>query len=522
MKDQDSQPEDGAATPGPARISRRELLTGMAGALALSSTGAAKQAAAQPRPGGTPAARQPNIVMMLLDNLGFGDFSCYVGPIRGVATPRIDEFASQGIRLTNFNTEPECTPSRSALLTGRMPVRSGTASVQTFASKDGMSPWEYTLAELLSDAGYATACYGKWHLGSSEDRLPNNQGFDEWYGIPRSSGEAAWPLQPGFDPEEYELQPVLEGRRGERNRVVTRYDHVVRAHMDRELTNRAADYVRRKAAEPKPFFLYVPFTLPHFPPLAHPDFVVPGRTQYQNVLAEIDHNVGRVLDAIAQAGITEDTIVIVASENGPQTMHGIGSDYGAQSDTGPFRGEFPSAWEGAIRTPCIMRWPGRIRAGRVSNEIVSLLDFYRTLAGVAGATDRIPADRAMDSVDLSAFLFNDQEKSGRDHVMWFYRDELLAIKWRNFKMHFTLREPATGPAVVPGQNVTGGVRTEVNYPWLFNIDNDPKELWNVASANPWVRGGPMARIRREYEASVAEFPNIVAGVDEPPKPARRR
>lgn len=509
----DDAPE-GGVRPG---LNRRHLLSGVAGLFALSA--AARSGAAPVHPRGAGSERRPNIVLMLVDNLGFGDFSCYVGPIRGVTTPRIDQFADEGIRLTNFNTEPECTPSRSALLTGRLPIRSGTASVQTFAAKDGMSPWEYTLAELLSDAGYATACYGKWHLGSSEERLPNHQGFDEWYGIPRSSGEAAWPLQPGFDPDEYELQPVLEGKRGERNRVVTRYDHHMRARMDREVTNRAVDYVERQAPGRKPFFLYVPFTLPHSPPLAHPDFVKPGRTQYQNVLAEIDHNVGRVLDAIDRTGIRNDTIVVVASENGPQTMHGVGSDYGAQSDTGPFRGEFPSAWEGAVRTPCMVRWPGRIAPRRVSNEIVSLLDFYRTLARAADAEQRVPDDRAIDSVDQTDFLFNNADKSAREHVMWFYRDELLAIKWRNFKMHFTLREPASGLTVVPGQNVTGGVRTEVNYPWLFNIDNDPKELWNVASTNPWIRGGPMARIRRDYEQSLRQFPNIVPGVDEPPTPA---
>jgi len=503
--------DDGA----PPRFNRRELLGGITSLFALSAASPQRAVAATGK--SAPRPSRPNIVLMLVDNLGYGDFSCYAGPIRGVTTPRIDSLARDGLRLTNFNTEPECTPSRSALMTGRMPIRSGTATVQMFGTKDGLSPWEYTIAELLSDAGYATACYGKWHLGSSEGRLPTNQGFDEWWGIPRSSGETAWPRQPGFDPAEYQDQPILEGRRGSPSRVVRPYDYAMRPFMDRELTDRAVAYVDAHAGGPKPFFLYVPFTLPHSPPLAHPDFVVPGRTQYQNVLAEIDHNVGRVLDAIERGGIDRDTIVIVASENGPQTMHGVGSDYGAQSDTGPFRGEFPSGWEGAIRTPCLIRWPGRTQPGRVSNEIVSLLDFYRTLATVAGAGDRVPTDRAIDSVDMTAFLFGTEEASGREQMMFFYRNALLAVKWRNFKIHFTLREPAKGSVSVPGQSVITGVETDLNYPFVFNLEADPKEMFNISNTNGWIRGGPVARIQRDYAESIARFPNVPPGADGPPR-----
>ncbi len=497
---------------------RRDLLRNGAGlfALAAALTGA-ESASAQTKPKAKARPRQakPNIIMMLVDNMGYGDLSCYAGPIRGQNTPRLDRMAAEGLRLTNFNTEPECTPSRSAFLTGRMPIRSGTSTVMVAGSRDGLPPWEYTLAELLSDAGYATACYGKWHLGTADGRHPNDQGFDEWYGIPRSSGETAWPLQVGFDPEVYKDQPVMEGRKGERSKALQPYDIKMRPLIDREVTRRAADFIQRKAKGDKPFFLYVPFTLPHVPPLAHPDFVKPGRGPYQNVLAEIDHNVGVVLDTVTKAGIDEDTIIIFASDNGPQTLQGVGVDFGAQADTGPFRIEFPSAWEGAIRTPCIVRWPGQIEPGRESNEIVSLLDFYRTFANIAGAGERVPTDRAIDSLDMTDFLFRNKESSGREHVMYFYRDDLLAIKWRGFKMHFTLRLPASGAVVFPGQNVALGVETEVIYPWTFNIESDPKELWNVGNMSGWLRGGPIARIRREYEESVTRFPNIKPGAERP-------
>lgn len=493
---------------------RRDLLLG-GGLMALASAASGQ---AQAQRGRSPGARvrRPNIIVMLVDNMGWGDLSCYVGPIRGQNTPRLDRLASEGTRLTNFNVEPECTPSRSAFMTGRMPIRSGTSRVIISEGRDGISTWEYTLGQLLSDEGYATACFGKWHLGSAEERLPNNRGFDEWYGIPRSSGETAWALQPDFDPEVYQEQPVLEGRRGERNRTVRPYDYAFRPLIDREVTERSVSFIRRQARADKPFFLFAPFTLPHVPPLAHPDFVKPGKTQYQNVLAEIDHNAGRIIDAVTEAGVEEDTIIVFASENGPQTFQSVGIDYGAQSDTGPFRNEFASAWEGAIRTPCIIRWPGRVPAGRVSNEIFSLLDFYRTFATLAGAPGRVPADRAIDSIDQTRFLLGLEERSAREHCMFFYRDELHAIKWRSYKVHFKVREPATGTVRAPGQNVSVGVITEPNYPWVFHLDSDPKELWHVGFTSGWFRGRSVDRIQREYEDSIRRFPNLRPGADGPP------
>jgi len=466
-----------------------------------------------------PRRSRPNIVFMLVDNLGYGDLSCYCGgTIRGVGTPRIDKFASEGMRLTNFNVEPECTPSRSAFMTGRMPIRSGTASVVMTGGKDGLTPWEYTLAELLSDAGYSTAMYGKWHLGTEEERLPTRRGFDEWYGIPRSSGETAWARQPDFDPQVYKGQSVLEGRKGEPSRVVHAYDYAFRPFIDREITNRSVAYIQKHAKAEKPFFLYVPFTLPHAPPLAHPDFAKPGRSQYQNVLDEIDHNVGRVLDAIDAEGIRDDTIVIFASDNGPQTMQGVGVDFGGQADSGPFRGEFPSAWEGAIRTAGIVRWPGRTPAGKVSNEIVSILDFYRSFAKVAGAEARVPSDRPVDSIDMADFLFGQQPKSGREHVMVFYKSDMLAIKWRNFKIHFSSMDPAHGVDVVAGQGEITGERTVYNYPLMFDVENDPKELWNIGALNAWANR-EVAAIVRDYEQSTAKSPNIPPGADNRvPKP----
>ena len=177
------------------------------------------------------------------------------------------------------------------------------------------------------------------------------------------------------------------------------------------------------------------------------------RSQYQNVLDEIDHNAGRIIEIVDTAGIADNTIVIFTSDNGPQTLQGKGIDYGGQSDSGPFRSEFPSAWEGAIRVPFIVRWPNHTKPRRVSNEIVSMLDMYRTFAKVAGVTDRVPTDRPIDSIDQAGFLFGDQEKSNRESVMFFHGAEMLAVKWRNFKVHFSMRDSPRGEVVAAGQGV---------------------------------------------------------------------
>lgn len=471
-----------------------------------------------------PAARAdadglPNIVFILVDNLGYGDIGAFGGGVlRGAPTPSIDELAAQGLRLTNFNVEPECTPSRAALMTGRMPIRSGLdRPVAGPGIKAGLSPWEITLPELLKQAGYSTVMYGKWHLGDSDGRLPNDQGFDEWWGFPKSSGETLRAIQPGWSPEIAPFQPLLEGRAGETSRQVGVYDLDMRPLMDETITEKSVSWIRKNAGKKSPFFLYVAYSLPHSPPLPNPRFADSNRTDYQNALREIDANTGAILAALRQAGTEDNTIVVWASDNGPETLQGIGVQYGAQADSGPFRGEFPSAWEGAIRVPAIVRWPGHVPAGRSSNEIVSIADFYATFATIADVKDRIPKDRAIDSVDQTALFLGKTVKSPREHVMYFYDEVLLAIKWRQFKVHLQVRSPADGPVKVAGQGVVHGYALDLSYPWIFNLENDPKELWNISSTSEWL-GRPVGRVQAMYYQSVARFPNLSPGQARPNAP----
>jgi arylsulfatase len=298
----------------------------------------------------------------------------------------MDSLAREGLRLTNMNMETQCTPSRSSILTGRYAIRSGTHSVPFGGVADGLTQWEVTLAEALSAAGYATALYGKWHLGSHDGRLPNDQGFDEWYGIPRTTDEALWPSSAGYSPSVMPPEQIMEGRKGEKSRAVRIYDLEQRRLIDAELTRRTIAFMERNVSVRRPFFAYASITQPHLPTLPNPAFA--GRTgngEWADMLAEMDHNVGQMLDAVDRLGIRDGTIVIFASDNGPKFVKPW------DGWAGPWRGQYFTAWEGGIRVLFMIRRPGRIRAGRVSDEIVHGADLFPTLARITGA--RVPDDR---------------------------------------------------------------------------------------------------------------------------------
>jgi arylsulfatase A-like enzyme len=308
-----------------------------------------------------PVAALPNIVFILMDNLGYGEVGVYGGGVvRGAPTPRIDRLAAEGTRLTNFNVEAQCTPSRSAIMTGRFAIRSGTHSVPFGEGAEGLTQWEVTIAELLSGVGYATGHFGKWHLGSNDGRLPNDQGFDEWYGIPRTTDEAFWPGEPAAKAAGAPYEQIMEGRKGEKSRALADYDLDQCRSIDAEITRRTIDFMTRSTAAGKPFYAYVPFTLVHFPTLPNPAFA--GKTgfgDFPDALAEMDAHVGDILDAVDRLGIRDNTIVVFTSDNGPEAT------WPWQGSSGPWRGYYFTHMEGSLRVPFMIRWPGRIPGGRV-------------------------------------------------------------------------------------------------------------------------------------------------------------
>jgi len=351
---------------------------------------------------------KPNIVLILMDNLGYGELGVYGGGIlRGAPTPRIDKLASEGLRLLNFNVEAQCTPSRAVLLTGRYAIRTGNASIPIDTPLYGLTQWEYTMPKMLSDVGYATGIFGKWHLGHTPGRFPTDQGFDEWYGIPNSSDEAFWPnssiYRPNSDPyagPEY----VIESTRSQVPKKLKIYDLAQRRIMDRELTDKAKEFITRQAKAGRPLFAFIPYTMPHFPVTPAPEFDgKTGNGYWADALAQMDSYTGELLDTVDKLGIKDNTIFIFTSDNGPEMTEPW------TGWSGPWRGTYFTGLEGSLRVPFIIRWPGKIPAGRVSNEIVHEVDLFTTEAAIVGG--KVPTDRAIDGVDQSDLFLGKQEKS---------------------------------------------------------------------------------------------------------------
>jgi arylsulfatase len=299
---------------------------------------------------------KPNIVLVFLDNFGWGEPGFNGGGIiRGAPTPRIDQIAAEGLRLTNFNVEVQCTPSRSALMTGRYAIRSGNGTVPLGEGVYGLVQWEVTMAEMLSAAGYATGMYGKWHLGRTEGRFPTDQGFDEWYGIPNSTDESVYSEMPGFAESGVAESYVMEGQKGSAPKKVRPY------RLD-----------------------YLPYTATHFPTMPHPDFVgKTGNGAWADLLAQIDSYTGELLDTLDELGIADDTIFIFTADNGPEALGYESTNMTVETamhgSPGPWRSTLFTSYEGALRVPFAVRWPGRIAAGKSSDEIVHAMDLFPTL-----------------------------------------------------------------------------------------------------------------------------------------------
>lgn len=436
--------------------------------------------------------KKTNIVLILADNLGWGELGCYGGgAIRGAPTPRIDALAKQGIQLLNFNVESDCVPTRSALMTGRHPVRTGALQSVPAGLPQGLIPWEVTIAELLSKEGYATGMFGKWHLGDKEGRYPKDKGFDEWYGIPRTTNESMFTEQVGFDPEVVDVPFVMEGFKGKAAEKREIYDLEMRRRIDGVLTEKSCDFIRRKVAADEPYFLYVPLTQLHFPTLPHRDFE--GQTKkgdFADSMIELDARVGQIIDAVHASGTEENTLFIFASDNGPEYRRPW------RGSAGMWTGTYHTSMEGSLRVPFIARWPGKIPPGIVSNEIFHVVDIYSTLAAVAGVA--IPQDRPIDGVNQVPFLKGEIPTSAREGFVYFIKNEMRAAKWRDWKMHFVWeKEPNEGA-------------NHLETPYLFNLVQDPKEETDVSSTQGWVRG-PIRKMINAFQASLKEHPPIPPG-----------
>ena len=442
-----------------------------------------------------PQAARPNIVLMFPDNLGWGEVGAY-GSVRGVPTPNIDSIAAQGIRLDNFNVEFSCTVSRAALLTARYAIRSGATQ------PTGMTLWEVTIAEALKEQGYATALFGKWHLGGTNwinHRTPIDQGFDEWYGIPNTSNEAQWMQAPELNPNPADTSFIWEQKAGGEPRRVSIFDTETRRGVDREAARRSVAFIERNAREGKPFLLYYPMTQIHFPTLTHPDFKgKTGAGDIGDAMADVDYNVGLVMAALRRMGLDGNTLVFWCTDNGAEGRRPW------RGTSGPWRGFYNTVMEGGVRTPCVVRWTGHIPRGRKLNGIVHELDLFPTIAAAAGA-NIVTNDRPIDGVNQLAYFQQKQDHSARESVLMFTGNQVRAVKWHDWKFHYAFQpEPRV---------------TEPPLMRLFNLRSDPREETDIKDVNPWAIG-LFDRLVANFDESVRRFPNVPIGARDPYVPAR--
>ncbi len=416
--------------------------------------------------GSTPAEpRLPNVVLIFCDDLGYADVGCYGA--RGYQTPSIDRLARQGTRFTDFYVaQAVCSASRAALLTGCYPGRIGIQGALGPNSKTGLHSNEVTLAEVLKSRGYATAIYGKWHLGDSPEFLPTRHGFDDYFGLPYSND--MWPHHPTSGTN-YPPLPLISGEK-----VVQLMPD--QSQLTRWYTEHAVNFIA--AQRERPFFLYVPHNMPHVPLFVSDRFR--GRTPrglFGDVLAEIDWSVGQILDALKKHQLEENTLVIFTSDNGPWLLYGDHS-----GSARPLREGKATSFDGGVRVPFIARWPGRIPRGRICHEPVMTIDVLPTVAQIAGAA--LPSPR-IDGRSFWPLLAGEPgAKSPQEAYFIYWGAELQAVRSGRWKLHFAhdyLKPSPPGRAARPGKYETLKIA-----PTLFDLGRDPRELINVAAKHPEV------------------------------------
>lgn len=429
------------------QITRREFIrrAGRAAAAApLISAACGEQSSPQPA-GPAPRTGKPNIVILFADDMGYGDWEYGGHPT--IRTPNLNRMANEGVRLTQFYSgNPVCSPSRSALLTGRNCIRTGVLHVFFPPDTRGMSTDEITIADALKPLGYSTACIGKWHLGHTEQHRPLRQGFDNYYGILYSN----------------DMQ----------NADLWRDDEMIEKQADqttltRRYTEEAIRFIENE--QDNPFLLYLPYTFPHVPLYASDKFLGSSkRGLYGDVIQELDWSVGQINDALDRLGLSENTLVMFTSDNGPWMSLGLRG-----GNAGFLRGAKGDTWEGGMREPFIARWKNHLPAGTVSSGVGSVLDFLPTCVNLAGG--KVPDDRPIDGIDLMPVL---QGKQQPERTIYYYEHQHLnAVRHGKWKLHLRYYDHSKG-----------GYQRRKNWtvpdqPLLFDLEQDPGERFDVAEDN---------------------------------------
>lgn len=419
------------------------------------------------------AENRPNVVLVYMDDMGYADVGCFGA--QGYATPNIDRLAAEGRKFTSFHVaQAVCSASRAALMTGCYPNRIGIHGALGPKSTHGIHADEMTLAEVFKQKGYATACFGKWHLGHHPQFLPPNHGFDEYYGIPYSND--MWPHHPQAKPGVYPDLPLIEGTRI----VHTPVTPDDQRQFTKTFTERAVRFIEK--SKDTPFFLYLPHPMVHVPLHCSPEFEgKSGQGLFADVMLEIDWSIGRLMDTLKKHGLEENTLFIYTSDNGPWLSYG---DHAGSA--GALREGKGTSWEGGKRVACVMRWPGKIPAGATSNAMLMTIDLLPTLAAHIGA--ELPA-HPIDGRDVMPLLTGPETTPNPHPYYAFYyaQNELQAIVSGDGQWKLVL--PHQYRTLPPGPRATGGQpvkyqQARVTAPELYNLHEDRGETKNLAAEHP--------------------------------------
>jgi arylsulfatase A-like enzyme len=406
----------------------------------------------------------PNVVMIYADDMGYGDAGCYGA--KGWTTPHLDRLAKEGVRFTDFYVaQAVCSASRTALLTGCYPNRVGILGALGPANKIGISDCEKTIAQVLKTRGYATAIYGKWHLGHHPKFLPTRHGFDEYFGLPYSND--MWPKHPS---SKFPPLPLIEGEE-------TIEQNPDQSQLTTWYTERAVAFIAKNRHQP--FFLYLPHSMPHVPLFVSDKFRDKSKQGlYGDVIMELDWSVGQVLDALAKHDLEQNTLVMFASDNGPWLSYGehAGTTAGLREGKG-------TTFEGGVRVPFLARWPGRIPAGTVCRQPAMTIDVLPTVAHLAGA--KLPAN-PIDGKNILGLMTGAAKESPHEALYFWWDRNLEAVRSGKWKLHFahSYRSLSGKPGGKAGKPVA--YTTAKTGRALYDLETDPGETTNVAESHPEV------------------------------------